>query len=151
MEPHRDAEAIAQRRRQQPLPRGRADQREAWQIDADRARRGAVADHQIERAILHRGVEHFLDRGLEAVNLVDEEDVAILQIGEERGEIARFGDYGARGDAETDPHLERDDLSQRGLDEPRRAEERSEEHTTELQSHMRISSAVFFMKKKNQY
>src|SRR3546814_14287800 len=92
MEPHRDAEAIAQRRRQQPLPRGRADQREAWQIDADRARRGAFADPQIERAILHRGVEHFLDRGLEAVNLVDAEDVAILQIGKERGEIARFGD-----------------------------------------------------------
>src|SRR3546814_2494376 len=98
-------------------------QREAWQIDADRARLGAFADHQIERAILHRGVEHFLDRGLEAVNLVDEEDVAILQIGEERGEIARFGDDGAGGGAETDPHLARDDLRQRGLAEPRRAEE----------------------------
>jgi hypothetical protein len=35
----RNAEAIAQRRRQQALPRGGADEREARQIDPDRARR----------------------------------------------------------------------------------------------------------------
>src|SRR3546814_3312482 len=36
----------------------------------------------------------------------------------------------------------------RGYDEPRRAPERSEEHTSELQSLMRISYAVFCLKKK---
>ena len=35
----RDAEPVAQRRGQQALPRGRADQREARQVDADRSAR----------------------------------------------------------------------------------------------------------------
>src|SRR3546814_8922341 len=34
---------------------------------------------------------------------------------------------------------------------PRRIRERSEEHTSELQSLMRISYAVFCLKKKNEY
>ena len=87
------------------------------------ARRRPLADHQVERAVLHRRIEHFLDRGREAVDLVDEQHVAVLEIGEQRGEIARLGDHRAGGGAEADAHLARDDLRQRGLAEPRRAEE----------------------------
>ena len=94
MEPDRDAEAIAQRRGQQALARGGADQGEARQVDPDRARRGSLADHQIERAVLHRRIEDLLDRRREAVDLVDEQHVAVLEIGEQRGEIARLGDTG---------------------------------------------------------
>ena len=83
VEPDRDSEAVAQRRGQQALPGGRADQGEARQVDPDRARRGAFADHQVERAVLHRRVEHFLDRRIEAVDLVDEQDVAVLEVGEQ--------------------------------------------------------------------
>ncbi len=123
LQPHGDAEAIAQRRRQQPLPRRRTDQSEARQIDAHTARRRPLPDHQVERAVLHRGIEHLLDCRGEAVNLVDEQDVAILEIGEQRGEIARLGDHRAGRGAETDTHFLGDDLRQRGLAQPRRAEE----------------------------
>ena len=40
-----------------------------------------------------------------------------------RGEIARLGDHRARGGAEADPHFAREDAGERGLAEPRRAEE----------------------------
>ena len=123
IEPDRNAEAVAQRRRQKPLPRGRADQREARQVDPHRARRRPLADHQVERAVLHRRIEHLLDRGVEAVDLVDEQDVAVLEVGEQRGEVARLGDHRARGRAEADAHLAREDPGERGLAEPRRAVE----------------------------
>ena len=109
IEPDRDSEAVAQRRGQQPLARGRADQGETRQIDPNRARRRTFADHQVERAVLHRRIEHFLDRGVEAVDLVDEQDVAVLEVGEKRRKVARLGDHRARGRAEADAHLARED------------------------------------------
>ena len=92
------------------------------QIDADRARAGPLADDQIELKILHRRVEDLLDRGSQAVDFVDEQDVVRLQIGQKRGEIAGALDHRPRGGAEPDPELARDDLRQGGLAEPGRAE-----------------------------
>ena len=123
IEPHRNAEAVAQRRRDQPLPRGRADQGEFGQVDAHRAGGRPLADHQIEHPVLHRRIEDLLHRRREPVDLVDEQDVAILEIGEQGGEVARFGDHRPGGGAEADAELARDDLRQRGLAEPRRPEE----------------------------
>src|SRR4051794_28875785 len=60
VEPDRDSEAVAQRCSQQSLASRRADERKARQLDPNRTRRWAFADHQVERAVLHRGIEHFL-------------------------------------------------------------------------------------------
>jgi hypothetical protein len=49
--------------------------------------------------------------------------VAILEIGEDGGEVARFGDHRTRGGAKADAQFAGDDLRQRRLAEPRRAEE----------------------------
>ena len=114
---HGDAEAVAQRRGEQPRARGGADQREAGELDLDRARRRPLADDEIELVVLHGGIEDLLDRRVEAVDLVDEEDVAVLQVGEQRGEIAGLGDDGARGGAEAHAQLARHDLGERGLAE----------------------------------
>jgi hypothetical protein len=57
------------------------------------------------------------------VDLVDKEDVAILKVGEQGGEIARFGDHRPRCRPESHPHLARDDLGQRRLAKPGRPEE----------------------------
>src|SRR3546814_7853071 len=46
-------------------------------------------------------------------------------------------------------HLPPSSFIQRAQNTPRRARTRSEEHTSELQSLMRISYAVFCLKKKN--
>ncbi len=123
IEADRDSEAVAQRGGQQPLAGGRADEGEFGEVDADRAGRGTLADHEVECAVLHRRVEDFLDRGGEAVDLVDEQDVAVLEVGQQGGEIARLGDHRARGGAEADPHFAGEDPGERGLAETRRAEE----------------------------
>ena len=119
----RDAEALAQRPRHQPRARGRADQGERRQVDAHRARRRPLADHQVELEVLHRGIEDLLDRRIEAMDLVDEQHVVRLQVGELGGEIARLLDHRARGRAEADAHLARHDLRQRRLAEAGRAVE----------------------------
>ena len=57
------------------------------------------------------------------MDLVDEQHVALLEIGEQRGEIAGLGDDRAGRRAEIDAELARHDLRQRGLAEPGRADE----------------------------
>src|SRR6185503_16652155 len=71
----RDAESIAQRRRQESRACRRADERERLQRQLDRARAGPFADHQVELKILERRVQHFLDDGAQAMALVDEQHV----------------------------------------------------------------------------
>ena len=102
---------------------GGADQREGRQLDLHRARRRPLADHQIEFVILHRGIEDFLHRRIEAMDFVDEQNVARFQIGEDGGEIARLGQHRAGGGAEIDAQLARHDLRQGGLAQARRAGE----------------------------
>ena len=123
VEPHRNAEAVAQRIGEKPGAGGGADQRELGEIDLHRTRRRSGADDEIELKILHRRIEDFLDRRIEPVNLVDEEHVALFEVGEQRREIAGLGDHRARRGAEIDAELARHDLRQRGLAEPRRADE----------------------------
>ena len=96
IEPHRNAEAVAQRIGEQARARGGADQRELREIDLDRARRRPLADDEVELEILHRRIEDFLDRRIEPVDLVDEQHVALFEIGEQRREIAGLGDHRAR-------------------------------------------------------
>ena len=55
------------------------------------------------------------------MDLVDEEHVALLEIGEECREIAGLGDDRPRRGAEIDAELARDDLRERRLAEARRA------------------------------
>ena len=62
------------------------------------------------------------------MDLVDEEDVAVLEIGEEGGEVAGLGDHRARGGAEIDAELARHDLGERGLAEAGRT---GEQHVVE--------------------
>ena len=93
------------------------------EVDLDRARRRPLADDEVELVVLHGRIEDLLDRRVEAVDLVDEEDVAVLEVGEQRGEIAGLGDDGPGGGAEAHAQLARHDLRQRGLAEARRARE----------------------------
>ena len=123
IEPHRNAEAVAQRIGQEARAGGRADQGERREVDLDRARRRPFADDEVELEILHGGIEDFLHRRIEPVDLVDEEHVALFEIGEQRREVAGLGDHRAGGRAEIDAELAGDDLRQRGLAEARRADQ----------------------------
>ena len=96
-------------------------------IFTERAAR-SLADDEIELEILHRGIEDFLDRRIEAMDLVDEENIARFEIGEDRGKIARLRQHRARGRAEIHAEFARHDLRQRRLAETRRA---GEQHMVE--------------------
>jgi hypothetical protein len=120
LQPGRNAEPVAQRRRQQPQPRRRPDQREGLQVDPHRPRRRPLADHQIQREILQRRIQHLLDHRRQPVNLVDEQHIARFQIGQDRRQIARLRQHRPRGHAEPHPQLPRHDLRQRGLAQTRR-------------------------------
>ena len=123
IKPYRNAETIAQRIGQKSGAGGRADQREFGQVDLHRARRRPRADDEIELEVLHRRIEDLLDRRIEPVDFVDEEHVALFEIGEERREVAGLGDDRTRRGAEIHAELARDDLRQRSLAEPGRPDE----------------------------
>src|SRR5690606_8331746 len=97
--------------------RGGADEREGLQLDPYGARGRTLADHEVKLEILHRRIEHLLHRRVQSVDLVDEEDIARLEVGQNRREVAGTGEDGPRGHAEVDAELLRHDLRQRGLAE----------------------------------
>ena len=69
------------------------------------------------------------------MDLIDEQHVARLEVGEQRREVARPLQHGSRGLAQVDLELVRDDVRERGLAEPRRPED---EHVIErLAAHAR--------------
>ena len=108
---------------EQPRARGRADEREPRQVQPDRACCRPLADDDVEREVLHRRVEHLLDHAVEAVDLVDEEHVALFEVGEYRGQVAGPLDRRSAGRLELHSQLVGDDLRERGLAEPRRTRE----------------------------
>ena len=55
------------------------------------------------------------------MDLVDEEDITVLELGEDGREVARSFEGRAGRDVELHPHLGGDDAGERGLAQPRRA------------------------------
>ena len=88
VEPLLDLEAVAQRRGEEPGAGGGPHQGEGRQVDLHRPGRGAGVDGDVEPEVLHRRVEVLLDRRGQPVDLVDEEDVARLEVGEQPGQVA---------------------------------------------------------------
>ena len=85
------------------------------QIEADRARRRALPDHDVELEILHRGIQDFFDRAGQAVDLVDEQHAAVVEVGEDRGEVAGPLERGTARGLHARAHLGRDDSREGGL------------------------------------
>ena len=107
VEPGDEAEAVAQRAGDQAGARRRAHEREAREIEPDRARRRTLPDHDVELKVFHRGIEHLFDRARKAVDLVDEQHAAVVEIGEDRGEIAGPLERGPAGGLHARAHLGR--------------------------------------------
>ena len=88
----------------------------------ERARR-PLADHDVELEVLHRRIEDLLDDRAQAMDLVDEQHVVRLQVGQQRREVAGALDHRPGGLAQVHAELVRDDVRERGLAEARRAED----------------------------
>ena len=68
-----------------------------WQGHGVRARARSGADQDVHAEILERRVEHLLDVRQQAVNLVDEEDLALLDVAENAGEVEFLLQNGSGG------------------------------------------------------
>jgi hypothetical protein len=69
-----------------------------------------MPDDDVDLEVLHRRIEDLLDGAVEAVYLVDEEDVAFLQVGEDGRHVGLAFEGRPRGGGDVDPHLQRDDV-----------------------------------------
>ena len=82
-----EPEAIAQWTGDHAGPGGGADEREARQRQADARGGGALADDDVELEVLHRRVEDLLDGTGQTVDLVDEQDIALVELGEDGRQV----------------------------------------------------------------
>ena len=97
-------EAVPERAADPARPRRGADDGERLEAQAQAPRAGPLADHHVEREVLHRRVEDLLHGAVEAVDLVDEQDVPLVEGREDGGEVpgpldrraARVADVDAR-------------------------------------------------------
>lgn len=97
LEAEEDAEARAQRGGQEAGSGGGRDEGEGVDAHDVGAGRGAGADHDVELVVLERGVEFFFHDGLEAVDLVEEEDLFGAEVGEDGGHVSLDLQGGAGG------------------------------------------------------
>src|SRR5690606_10611193 len=121
LESENHPEPVAQRGRKLSRSGGRPDQRKARQRQMDGRGALPLAVYYISREILHGGIEGFLNDAGQAVYLVYEKNVALLEIGQHCGEVARTFDCRTRGYADVYPHLVRDYPRQGCLAQARRA------------------------------
>ncbi len=104
-----EAEAVAQGRGEQAGAGRRPDEGERRQLEGDGGGPGPLADDHVDAEVLHGHVQHLLGGPGHAVDLVEEEDLALLEGGQDRGEVAGVLDGGAGGDPDGRAHLGGDD------------------------------------------
>lgn len=124
----RNAEAVTQGGGQKPCAGRGTDEREPGEVDLHRTRCRTLTDDQIQLKVLHGGIEDFLHRRVEPMDLVDEQHIAFFEIGQLRCKVAGLRDHRAGCRAEVDPEFLCHDLRQRRLAEAGRTDE---EHVIE--------------------
>ena len=91
-----EAEPVVHRAGQQTGPGGGADQGERRDVERDRGGARALAEHDVDAEVLHRGVQQLLRGPGDAVDLVDEQHLARPRRGQDRDEVAGALDRRAR-------------------------------------------------------
>src|SRR6266540_3737551 len=125
VEPEGHPEAVAQRRCQQAGSRRRPDEREVWKIERERACGRPLPHDDVEPKVLERRIEDLLDRPVDPVDLVDEQHVALLESGEDRGHVTLALERGAGNRANADSELLAEDEGEARLSEPGRPDEKN--------------------------
>ena len=121
IEPAVHPETGAQGRADHAGAGGRPDQGESGEVEPDAAGIRPLVDHDVHAEILHRRVEVLLDRGLQPVDLVDEEDTAPRHRGEKSGKVAGLLDGRAARGADLGSHGIAKDVGEGCLAEAGRA------------------------------
>jgi len=123
LEAQQKAEARAQRGGEQARARGGSDESEGLHVHGVGASGRALADHDVEFVVFERGVEDLFERGLEAMHFVDEEDLLVVQVRKDRGEITFDLERGTRSLLESGAKFVGDDVGKRGFAKAGRAVE----------------------------
>ena len=123
VEPGHQSETVAQRSGDETGAGGGADQGERGQVQRDGAGRGALAEHDVDAEVLHGGIQDLFDGAGQAVDLVDEQDVTGLELGEHGRQITGPLQGGPRGGLQMGAEFVGDDVSQGRLAQSRRAGE----------------------------
>jgi hypothetical protein len=88
LEAEKKAKARAERGGEQAGAGGGPDEGERFDIHGVGAGGGSLADDDVELVVFKRRVEELFERGLKAMDLVDEQDLAVAQIREDGGEVS---------------------------------------------------------------
>ena len=119
----RNAKAVAQRASQHTRAGRCRHQRKLGDIEANRASGRTFTDHDIERKVLHSGIQDFLDRPIKAVDLVNKQHVTRLQVSQDGCQVTGARNSGAARRLDLSAQLVGDNRGQRGLAQARRARE----------------------------
>ena len=90
-------------------------------FEADGACAWPLPYDDIDLEVLHGGIEDLLDRPVEAVDLIDEEHVPVLEMSEDGRHVTLELQCGSRGGDDAHPHFRGDDIRKGGLAQPGRA------------------------------
>jgi hypothetical protein len=110
-----DAEAGAQGSGDEAGARGGANQREMAEGKWMNAGTGTLSNDEVDTKIFHGGIEDFFDSGLQAVNLVEKENLFGFEGSENRGEVAFAFEKRAGAGLNRDIQFVSDDLCEGGL------------------------------------
>ena len=116
-------EPVAERTGEQARSGRGSHEGEARQFEGDRTGRRSLAQHDVDPEVLHCGVENLLDGPGQAVDLVDEQHVAVLEFGQDRGEVAAALHGRTRRRVDGGIHLGCHDARKGGLAQTGRARE----------------------------
>src|ERR1700733_5778858 len=119
-QPVHNSKPRTQRRHDQSGARRRANQRELIQLIGMHARPGPLPDNQIHAKILHRGIQNFLQRRLQAMNLIQKEKILRLERCKDRRQVAFLLQQRPRTHFDRRTHLVRQNLRQGRLSQARR-------------------------------
>ena len=95
--------------------RGCTNQCERCQRELNRTSARSLVNHDVDAIVLHSRVEVFLHNWAQAVNLVDEEHIVLLERGEQSRQVARLVEHGAAGHFKSHSHLVGNNARQSGL------------------------------------
>src|SRR2546425_314823 len=95
----------------------------AAQVQSDASRAGSLADHDVELEVLQCRVQHLFHRPGHAVDLVHEQDVALLEVGQDGGQVPGALECRPRRGPKPRADLVGNDPGQRRLAEPGRSRE----------------------------
>ena len=115
-----DPKTFAQRGRQQPRPRRRADHGKRPELVSQGAGVRTLFDHEVDAEVLHRRIQELLNSPRQPMDLIDEQHVTGLQVGQDAHQVAAALQRRPGGCDDIRAHLVSDHVRQRRLAQPGR-------------------------------